>query len=63
MRHLVENYLSGQLSRRSVFERLVALGFTAAAAECLIRPLEAADAVVGPEGDQWHSFNGFAAFV
>ena len=51
MRDLVQHFLSGKLSRRSAFERLVALGFTAAAAESLIRPMEAADAVIGQEGD------------
>ena len=58
MRHLVENFLSGQLSRRGVFERLVALGFTAAAAESVIRPLEAADTVVGPEDDGGRRISG-----
>lgn len=51
MRDLVQHFLSGKLSRRSVFDRLVTLGFTAAAAESLIRPMEAADAVLGQEGD------------
>lgn len=51
MRSLVQDFLSGKLSRRSVFERLIALGFTATAAESLIRPMEAADAVVGQSGD------------
>lgn len=58
MRHLVQNFLSGQLSRRGVFERLIALGFTAGAAESLIRPLEAADSVVGSEGDGSRRISG-----
>ena len=46
MRELIGSYLSKNLSRRGLFENLVALGFTAAAAESLIRPVEAAEAVV-----------------
>lgn len=58
MRHLVQNFLSGQLSRRVVFERLVALGFTAGAAESLILPLEAADSVLGSAGDGSRRISG-----
>ena len=51
MRELVKRYLSGKLSRREVFDCLLACGLTAAAAESLIRPLEAADSVLGQDGD------------
>lgn len=45
MRELIGNYLTRNLSRRGLLESLVGLGFTAAAAESLIRPLDAAEAV------------------
>ncbi len=51
MREVVQRYLCGKLSRRGVFERLVAAGFTAVAAESVLRPMEAAEAVLGQDGD------------
>lgn len=45
MRDLIGSYLTQNLSRRGLFEQLVAFGLTAAAAESLIRPLDAAEAV------------------
>lgn len=45
MRELIGSYLTRNLSRRGLLESLVGLGFTAAAAESLVRPLDAAEAV------------------
>ena len=43
MRHLIASYLNNDISRRGLFEALAALGFTAAAARSLVRPLEASE--------------------
>lgn len=43
MRHLIASYLNNDLSRRGLFETLAGFGFTAAAAQSLVRPLEASE--------------------
>jgi benzoylformate decarboxylase len=43
MRHLIASYLNNDLSRRGLFEALGGLGFTAAAAQSLVAPLEASE--------------------
>ena len=43
MRHLIASYLNHDLSRRGLFESLAGLGFTAAAAQSLVAPLEASE--------------------
>ena len=43
MRHLIASYLNQDLSRRGLFESLAGLGFTAAAAQSLVAPLEASE--------------------
>ncbi len=43
MRHLIASYLNNDLSRRGLFEALAGLGFTAAAAQSLVAPLEASE--------------------
>ena len=43
MRHLIASYLNSDLSRRGLFEALAGLGFTAAAAQSLVAPLEASE--------------------
>ena len=43
MRQLVDRYLKSDLSRRGFVERMVGLGFTAAAAQAVLTPLEASE--------------------
>ncbi|MYG02672.1 MAG: hypothetical protein F4173_10480, partial [Acidobacteriia bacterium] len=43
MRHLIASYLDNSISRRGLFEALAGLGFTAAAAQSLVAPLEASE--------------------
>ncbi len=43
MRQLIASYLNQDLSRRGLFEALAGLGFTAAAAQSLVAPLEASE--------------------
>ena len=43
MRHLIASFLNNDLSRRGLFETLAGLGFTAAAAQSLVEPLEASE--------------------
>ncbi len=47
MRHLIASYLNNDLSRRGLFEALAGLGFTAAAAQSLVAPLEASESGEG----------------
>ena len=50
MRQLVDHFLSSELSRRGFVERMAALGFTAAAAQSVLAPLEASEsAAVGAD--------------
>ncbi len=50
MRQLVDRFLSSELSRRGFVERMAALGFTAAAAQSVLAPLEASEsAAVGSD--------------
>lgn len=58
MRELIGNYLTRKLSRRGLFESLIGLGFTAAAAESLIRPLDAAEAVGAADGAGFGKVSG-----
>ena len=43
MRQLVDRFLKSDLSRRGFVERMVGLGFTAAAAQSVLAPLEASE--------------------
>ena len=43
MRQLVDRFLKSDLSRRGFVERMVGLGFTAAAAQAVLAPLEASE--------------------
>ncbi len=43
MRQLIASYLNNDISRRGLFEALAGLGFTAAAAQSLLAPLEASE--------------------
>ena len=43
MRQLVDRFLNRELSRRGFVERMTALGFTAAAAQAVLAPLEASE--------------------
>lgn len=47
MRDLVQSYLQHALSRRSFVESLTAIGFTAAAAQSVVAPLEASETAAG----------------
>ena len=47
MRHLIASYLNNDISRRGLFEALAGLGFTAAAAQSLVAPLEASESGQG----------------
>ena len=47
MRQLIASYLNQDLSRRGLFEALAGLGFTAAAAQSLVAPLEASETGMG----------------
>ncbi len=47
MRQLIASYLNNDLSRRGLFEALAGLGFTAAAAQSLVAPLEASESGKG----------------
>ena len=47
MRHLIASYLDSSISRRGLFEALAGLGFTAAAAQSLVAPLEASESGQG----------------
>ena len=58
MRELIGSYLTRDLSRRGLLESLVGLGFTAAAAESLIRPLDAAEAVGAADGAGFDKVSG-----
>ncbi len=58
MRELIGSYLTRDLSRRGLLESLVGLGFTAAAAESLIRPLDAAEAVGAADGPGFDKVSG-----
>ncbi len=58
MRELIGSYLTRNLSRRGLFESLIGLGFTAAAAESLIRPLDAAEAVGVADGAAFGKVSG-----
>ncbi len=58
MRELIGSYLTRNLSRRGLFESLVGLGFTAAAAESLIRPLDAAETVGAADGAAFDKVSG-----
>ncbi len=58
MRELIGSYLTRNLSRRGLLESLVGLGFTAAAAESLIRPLDAAEAVGASDGAAFDKVSG-----
>ena len=50
MRQLVDHFLSSELSRRGFVERMAALGFTAAAAQSVLAPLEASEsAAIGAD--------------
>lgn len=50
MRHLIRQYLDHGLSRRGFVSRIAAMGFTAAAAQSILEPLEASErAVTGAE--------------
>ena len=50
MRELLRDYMDGQLSRRSFFERLVAVGFTATAASSVIRAAESGEIEESADG-------------
>src|SRR2546427_3929660 len=43
MRHLIQRYLDHSLSRRGLLRGLSALGFTSAAAQAILKPLEASE--------------------
>src|SRR6266446_1130050 len=43
MRHLIQRYLDHSLSRRGLLRSLSALGFTSAAAQAILKPLEASE--------------------
>src|SRR5437867_3338491 len=43
MRHLVDSYLGRGLSRRGFIHSMIALGFSATAAEAVLEPLEASE--------------------
>ncbi len=62
MRELVDRYLGRELSRRGFVQRLARLGFTAAAAEVILEPLEAsaraASSSAGPSVQ-----NGLGGFI
>ena len=47
MRHLIASYLSNDISRRGLFETLAHLGFTAAAAQSLVKTLDASESEAG----------------
>ncbi len=47
MRQLIARYLDNDLSRRGLFEALAGLGFTAAAAQSVVAPLEASESGTG----------------
>src|SRR2546425_7194873 len=44
MQHLIRRYLDRSLSRRGLLRSLSALGFTSAAAQAILQPLEASEA-------------------
>lgn len=48
MRELVHDYFEGHLSRRGFFEAMVKAGFTAAAAEAALEPLDASELTAAP---------------
>src|SRR5438046_2135244 len=43
MQHLIQRYLDHSLSRRGLLRSLTALGFTSAAAQAILKPLEASE--------------------
>src|SRR5260370_6640016 len=43
MQHLIQRYLDHSLSRRGLLRNLSAMGFTAAAAQAILKPLEASE--------------------
>src|SRR3989454_6289906 len=47
MQHLVQRYFDHSLSRRGLLRNLSAMGFTAAAAQAILQPLEASETAAG----------------
>lgn len=58
MRELLSRYLNAGISRRTLFQRLGALGLTSTAARLLVEPLDASEAAAKSEVPESHAVTG-----